>query len=68
MLLGLSAVGLGVGIGGSLWLRQRLRQRGVYKPEVRSLKLRRKELLRDLRYSAGVDASGSPRLSIRGRF
>ncbi len=57
VLIGLGAatlVGLGVLAGGGVWLKRRLDERREYKPELDSLRYRRKQLLRDVRLGANV--------------
>jgi len=67
-LFAISVLSLGLGLTGSVLLGKRLHARNVFKPEIRSLKLRQRELDRDLRYSATVNPEGGVGLSVRGRF
>ncbi len=67
-LFAISALSLGLGITGSVLLGKRLHARNVFKPEIRSLKLRKRELDHDLHYSAVVNPEGGVGLSLRGRF
>lgn len=63
----LSAVGLGVGVGGTVWFSKRMAKRRVGAPELHDLKLQRRQLLRGLRYSANGGPDGM-RLTLSGRF
>jgi hypothetical protein len=49
---GLAAVGVGTGIGGSVWFAKRMNERRLHSPEIRDLKERRRDLRRELRYGA----------------
>jgi hypothetical protein len=60
-------MGLGVGIGGSVFLARRLAARRRYDPELQSLRGRRLELLRQLQYG-GALGQGSMQLTLKGRF
>jgi len=62
-----AAAGLGVGIGGTVFLVKRIAKRRVYAPEIRDLRLRRRELMRSVRYGANVGPGGL-QLSLSGRF
>ncbi len=64
---GFAVVGLGVGIGGTVLLTRGVRERRVYAPELRALRLRRRDLLRSLRYRASA-TSGRLQLGLTGRF
>lgn len=64
---GLAAVGLGVGIGGTVLLSKRLAERRVHAPEIHDLKERRRDLRRELRYGANL-APDSATVSVSGRF
>jgi len=68
ILLGFAVLGVGVGIGGSILLGRQLRGRGQFKPEIRELKLRKRELSRELRYSARMDAAGGLGFALSTRF
>jgi len=56
----LAILGVAVGIGGLAWLVSRSKERSVYAPELRELKLQRRELLRELQlgFSSGRDRLG----------
>lgn len=63
----ISAVGFGFGIWGSVMLAKRLKAHSEYEPELRRLQNERKQLRRQLDYSA--NASGKAlTLSVSGRF
>jgi len=63
----LAAVGLGVGIGGTVWFSKRMAKRRVGAPELHDLKLQRRQILRGLRYSAN-GGPDSMQFTLRGRF
>jgi hypothetical protein len=63
----LSVVSAGVGIAGTAWFADRMRDRNEYNPELRGLKQRHRQLRRQLNYGAAVAPEGM-RLSLRGRF
>lgn len=63
----LSAVGIGAGIAGTVLLSKRLQERRRFDPEVRSLQRQRRELRRELNYSANASPYGAG-LSLTGRF
>jgi len=62
-----ASIGLGVGVGGTVLFAKRMAKRRVYAPEIRDLKLQRRNLVRSLRYGANV-GSGQLQLSLSGRF
>lgn len=64
---GFAIVGIGVGIGGSVLLSKRLKERRVNGPEIHDLKERRRDLKRELRYGASVMPDHAA-LSVSGRF
>jgi hypothetical protein len=62
-----TAVGLGFGIGGTVLLAKRSHKRNEHKAEIVTLKQRRRELIRSLRYGANV-GSDQLNLAVTGRF
>lgn len=67
VLSGVAAVGVGVGVVGTVLLLKRLAKRKVYSPEIRELRERRRQLLYGLRYGANV-APNQVQLSLGGSF
>lgn len=63
----LSIVGIGVGVGGSVFLARRLAARRKFNPELEGLRTRRLQLLRHLQYGGALGANGM-QLSLSGRF
>jgi hypothetical protein len=64
---GLAVVGLGMGIGGTVWFSKRMSERRAHGPEIHSLKERRRDLRRELRYGAMI-APDHAELTLRTRF
>jgi hypothetical protein len=64
---GFAALGLGVGIGGTVLFAKRMQERKVHKPEVHDLKMRRKEIRRELKYGANVTPAQA-QVTVGGRF
>jgi hypothetical protein len=60
--------GLAASIGGIVWMSRRLKQRQAYKPEINQLRLRRRQLLQDLRYGFNAEPGRSYALSLRAAF
>jgi hypothetical protein len=63
----LSILGLGVGVGGSVFLAKRLAARRKFDPELEGLRARRIQLLRHLQYG-GMLGRGGMQLSLSGKF
>lgn len=63
----LSVVGLGVGIGGTIFLAKRLAARRKFNPELETLRTRRIQLLRHLQYGGAMSSNGL-QLTLGGRF
>jgi hypothetical protein len=63
----LSFVGIGVGIGGSVFLARRLAARRKFNPELNSLRARRIQLLRHLQYGGALSKNGM-QLTLGGHF
>ncbi len=63
----LAAVGLGVGVGGTVWFSKRMAKRRVSSPELHDLKVQRRQLIRGLRYSVN-GGPDSMQLALSGRF
>jgi hypothetical protein len=64
---GLAAVGLGMGIGGSMWFGKRMSERRRHAPEIHELKERRHDLRRELQYGAML-APDRAQLTLRTQF
>ncbi len=65
--VGIAAVGLALGVGGTVFLAKRIAKRRVYSPEIRELRERRRRLLYGLHYGANL-GPGQMRLSLGGSF
>jgi hypothetical protein len=63
----LSILGLGVGVGGSVFLARRMAARRKFSPELDSLRARRGELLHHLQYG-GALSRDALRFTLSGRF
>ncbi|HEX6245741.1 MAG TPA: hypothetical protein VFZ61_32680 [Polyangiales bacterium] len=64
---GVSLVGAGLGIAGTVLLVRRLAKRRQFTPELHELGARRGQLLQQLRYGGGFSANAF-QLSVSGRF
>jgi len=64
---GLSLLGAGLGITGTVLLVRQLAKRRQANPELQSLRLRKLELLRHLQYGGGLSQNGLHR-TLRGTF
>jgi hypothetical protein len=64
---GLAVVGLGMGIGGTVWFSKRMSERRAHSPEIHDLKERRRDLRRELRYGAMI-APDHAELTLRTKF
>jgi len=64
---GLSLLGAGLGITGTVLLVRQLAKRRQANPELQSLRLRKLELLRHLQYGGGLSQNGL-QLTLRGTF
>lgn len=64
---GVSLIGAGLGITGTVLLVRRLAKRRAFAPELRELGVRRGQLLQQLRYG-GVFTSNALQLNVSGRF
>jgi hypothetical protein len=62
-----SAVGFAVGVAGSVFLAKRLKERRELDPEVKRLQNQRRELRRELSYSANASGTGLS-FGLNGRF
>jgi hypothetical protein len=63
----ISIIGTGVGITGAVFLMKRLAQRRQYTPENQELKVRRGQLLQQLRYGGGY-SNNTFSLTLSARF
>jgi len=64
---GLSLVGVGVGIAGTVFLAQRLAKRRESTPEIQRLRSRKQQLMRSLQYGGGYSQNGL-QLTLGGAF
>ena len=63
----ISAIAGGVGIWGAVLLGKRMSERRIYQPEIKTLGIRRKQLLQQLKYGGYVQYGGLT-LTVGGRF